>query len=71
MQLDPKAVVFGEIGLSGEIRSVAHIDRRIAEAQKLGFTYAIGPKAPTKSTFLKPTASMRDALNTYLQKNIV
>jgi DNA repair protein RadA/Sms len=70
MQLDPKAIVFGEIGLSGEIRSVAHIDRRIAEAQKLGFTYAIGPKTPTKSTFLKPTASMRDALNTYLQKSI-
>jgi DNA repair protein RadA/Sms len=68
MQLDPKAVVFGEVGLSGEVRSVAHIDRRIAEAKKLGFTYAIGPKTSTKSTFLKPTASMRDALNTYLQK---
>ena len=68
MQLDTTAVVFGEVGLSGEIRSVAHTDRRIAEAKKLGFTYAIGPKSSTKTSFLKPTASMRDALNTYLQK---
>lgn len=68
MRLDPKAVVFGEVGLGGEIRSVPHIDRRIGEAKKLGFTYAIGPKTSGKITFLKPTASMRDALNTYLQK---
>lgn len=68
MQLDATAVVFGEVGLSGEIRSVAHTDRRIAEAKKLGFTYAIGPKSSTKTSFLKPIASMRDALNTYLQR---
>lgn len=68
MQLDPQAVVFGEVGLSGEVRSVAHVERRIAEAKKLGFTYAIGPRGSAKATFLKPTPSMRDALNTYLQK---
>jgi DNA repair protein RadA/Sms len=68
MQLDPQAVVFGEVGLSGEVRSVAHVERRIAEAKKLGFTYAIGPKSSTKAAFLKPIPSMRDALNTYLQK---
>ena len=68
MQLDPNAVVFGEVGLSGEVRSVSSVERRVAEAKKLGFTYAIGPKSSTASTFLKPTASMRDALNTYLQK---
>ncbi len=68
MQLDPQAVVFGEVGLSGEVRSVANIERRVAEAKKLGFTYAIGPKNSSKTTFLKPIPSMRDALNTYLQK---
>jgi DNA repair protein RadA/Sms len=68
MQLDPNAVVFGEVGLSGEVRSVPNIDRRIAEAKKLGFTYAIGPRNKGKATFLKPILSMRDALNTYLQK---
>lgn len=67
MQLDENAVVFGEVGLSGEVRSVANIDRRIAEAKKLGFRYAIGPNS-SKLPFLKPIATMRDALNTYLQK---
>jgi len=69
MQLDPEAVVFGEVGLSGEVRSVASSDRRAAEAKKLGFTYAIGPKTSKKNTFVRPIASMRDALITYLKKN--
>ena len=37
-------IVFGEIGLSGEIRAVAHRDARLKEAAKLGFTQALGPK---------------------------
>lgn len=69
MQLDPTAVVFGEVGLSGEIRSVGSVERRLNEAKKLGFAYAIGPKSAKKQAFLKPIASMRDALNTYLQKS--
>lgn len=39
-----KAVVIGEIGLTGEIRSVSHLDLRIKEAEKLGFQIAILPK---------------------------
>lgn len=31
------AVVFGEVGLTGEIRSVLHVDQRITEAERLGF----------------------------------
>jgi DNA repair protein RadA/Sms len=68
LRLDQNAVVFGEIGLSGEVRSVSHSERRINEAQKLGFTYAIGPKAGKNQTFLRPVTSLREALNTYLQK---
>lgn len=67
-RLDSDAVVFGEIGLGGEIRSVASIDRRIAEAKKLGFTYAIGPGAKPKQAFVHATNSLRDTLNTYLKK---
>ncbi len=37
-------VVFGEIGLSGEIRPVSRIDARLKEAAKLGFTRAIIPR---------------------------
>jgi DNA repair protein RadA/Sms len=36
-------VVFGEIGLAGELRSVGHIERRLREAAKLGFSRAIIP----------------------------
>ncbi len=42
-------IAFGEVGLSGEIRSVSNVSGRLAEAKKLGFRYAIGPsKAETK-----------------------
>ena len=38
-----RTVAFGEIGLAGEVRRVAHADRRSAEAAKLGFAEAIDP----------------------------
>jgi DNA repair protein RadA/Sms len=38
-----ETVVFGEIGLSGEVRAVPQIDARLKEAAKLGFTRAIVP----------------------------
>ena len=37
LPLPPRTCFAAEVGLSGEVRPVAHIDRRIAEAQKLGF----------------------------------
>jgi DNA repair protein RadA/Sms len=43
--LDPMTVVVGEVGLGGEIRPVSQIDRRVAEAHKLGFTRCIVAKA--------------------------
>jgi len=36
--------VIGEIGLSGELRSVGHLDRRLREAAKLGFTRCLVPQ---------------------------
>jgi DNA repair protein RadA/Sms len=38
---------FGEIGLTGEVRHVAHPDRRLAEARKFGLGSPIGPDAKT------------------------
>jgi DNA repair protein RadA/Sms len=67
-QIDDGIVVFGEVGLGGEIRSVVGVDKRIAEAKKLGFTRAIAPKSSTKSTFIKPVGDLRSALIDYLQK---
>lgn len=67
-RIDSDAVVFGEVGLGGEIRSVLAADKRISEAKKLGFTYAIAPKTKPASKFVRPVTDMRDALNTYLKK---
>ena len=41
--LDPRAVFAGEVGLGGELRSVGHMQRRCAEAAKLGFGRIVCP----------------------------
>ncbi len=43
--LPPETVVFGEVGLAGEARAVSQTDARLKEAEKLGFSRAIIPKA--------------------------
>ncbi len=67
-RLDDGIVVFGEVGLGGEIRSVQSVDRRISEAKKLGFTQAIAPKYSSDKTFIKGVGDLRQALIDYLQK---
>lgn len=42
--VDSGTIVFGEIGLSGEVRAVSQVEQRIAEAQKLGFKTCIVPE---------------------------
>lgn len=64
-KLDDDMVVFGEVGLGGEIRSVTAPDRRIAEARKLGFTGAIAP-ATIKDKFVLPVSDLRSALVKYM-----
>ena len=46
-------IVFGEVGLAGEIRSVALPSERLAEAEKLGFKKAIIPKGNLKNLSYK------------------
>ena len=41
---DPETVVFGEIGLAGEVRSVQRVEDRVREAQRLGFRRVILPR---------------------------
>jgi DNA repair protein RadA/Sms len=43
--LPPKLVVFGEVGLAGEVRPVQRGQERLREAAKLGFTHALIPKS--------------------------
>ena len=63
------AVVFGEVGLGGEIRSASSADKRISEAKKLGFKYAIAPKTAAKfgEKFVVSAEDLRDALNQHLK----
>lgn len=68
LQLKQPAVVFGEVGLAGEIRHVPFIDKRMNEAKKLGFTTAIGPKSTGKPIKgLESVKDVRTALNNFLE----
>jgi DNA repair protein RadA/Sms len=55
---------FGEVGLTGEVRYVAHADRRVAEAGKFGLGRVIGPPPGDQSIVgLMPVGSLRAALS--------
>lgn len=71
LQLKKNSVVFGEVGLSGEVRHVPHADKRLAEAKKLGFEGAIGPQTKTgkKPAGLRGVSDVRSALNQFLEKD--
>lgn len=61
-------ICFGEVGLSGEVRSVNMVEQRIAEAHKLGFKQCILPKVCMKNIqkpdgmLLKGVENVREAL---------
>lgn len=67
-KIDQKKVVFGEIGLGGEIRSVKFTAQRIKEAKKLGFVSAIGPKGDQNTKFIEEVKDLRQVLIKYLDK---
>jgi DNA repair protein RadA/Sms len=71
LKLQQNYVVFGEVGLSGEVRHVPYILKRLEEAKKLGFNGAIGPKSSDvkKSSNLLAITDVRSALNKFLEKN--
>lgn len=66
-KLQPDTVVFGEVGLGGEVRSVRAVEKRIAEAQKLGFQQALAPKVSSKQPFIRAVDDVRLAFIDYLQ----
>lgn len=71
LQLKKNAVVFGEVGLSGEVRHVPFLEKRLAEAKKIGFDTVIGPllRGDKKLALLKSVSDVRSALNTFLEKD--
>jgi len=52
--LKPGLVIAGEVGLGGEIRSVSHIQKRVQEAEKLGFTHIVIPSGNGKQISTMP-----------------
>ncbi|MEE9441332.1 MAG: DNA repair protein RadA [candidate division Zixibacteria bacterium] len=66
--VDANMIVIGETGLSGDVRGVGHIDRRLSEAARLGMTKAMIPKANANGLSGKnkleiiPVATIEEAL---------
>lgn len=66
--IDPAMAVMGEVGLTGELRGINHIEKRLAEAFKLGFDKCIIPRANTRGLELPegltvyPAGSVTEAL---------
>ncbi len=53
---------FGEVGLTGELRPVAHLERRLAEALKFGLGPVLAPPAAEALDDLRTVRSVREAL---------
>jgi len=66
-KLDEGTVVFGEVGLGGEVRSVTSVAKRVSEAKKLGFSHIIGPSSVKSSGVTIGVSSVRQALLNYLK----
>ena len=70
---DNQTVVIGEVGLGGEIRSVGHIEKRIQEAEKLGFKRIIIPQNSAKnikkagSVKIEAVENLSEAINKSLK----
>jgi DNA repair protein RadA/Sms len=72
LYIDPKMVLIGEVGLTGEVRGVNFIEKRILEAKKLGFLKCIIPKENMKGIEIQtdikiiPVESIYEALDQVL-----
>ncbi len=60
----PDIALIGEIGLTGELRAVVQIEKRLKELQKLGFTKCIIPEANKKSL------NVPEGLDVFFAKNV-
>ncbi len=71
--VDPSLVAVGEVGLSGELRAVSQLDRRVAEAARLGFKRCLVPKVETKASSkdieLIPVSTLREAIRVGLVRD--
>lgn len=70
--VDPALAAIGEVGLTGELRSVNHMEQRLAEIARLGFKKCIVPKqkkiTDRKDLLLVPVANVAEVLRVLMQK---
>ena len=70
--VDPSVVIFGEVGLAGEVRAVSMAQQRINEAKKLGFSACVLPKLclerikPVEGIRLIGVSNVREAISALL-----
>jgi len=69
------AVFLGEVGLTGEVRSISQVNLRLNEAEKLGFKHCFLPKNIYKNLEPKsggleliPVSTLKEALDISLKK---
>ncbi|HBN6077842.1 DNA repair protein RadA [Clostridioides difficile] len=73
--IDEDIAVTGEVGLTGEVRAVSFIEKRIAECKKLGFKKIVVPRSnydvikDTKGIEIWPVDNLRQAINIVLGRN--
>lgn len=64
--VDPALAAIGEVGLSGELRSVSQLERRVSEAARLGFKRCLLPRMRARISAgdieLIPASTLRDAI---------
>lgn len=68
LSLKQDLAVAGELGLSGEVRRVPHIDKRVAEVKKLGFSGLLAPSSGSSSKFIQDAKNLREVLNSLFSK---
>jgi DNA repair protein RadA/Sms len=70
--VDPELAAVGEVGLSGELRGVSQLERRVSEAARLGFKRCLVPKVGAKvdgrGIKLIPAGTLREAIGLGLVK---
>ncbi len=66
--VDPEMAVVGEVGLSGELRAVTQLERRVNEAARLGFKRCLVPRVgakispPPKNIEIIPASTLKEAI---------
>lgn len=65
LSLKQDLAVAGELGLSGEIRRIPNLEKRLNEAKKLGFVGLLAPSSGSKSNFINDATNLREVLNNW------